>query len=61
VLATSATPTAPGWLSIPLPANSVTAGGRTDFGLSYSVAGIIERIASREDPSTPPQLVVTTG
>jgi Calcineurin-like phosphoesterase/Purple acid Phosphatase, N-terminal domain len=61
VLATSATPAAPGWLSIALPVSSVTAGGRTDFGLSYSVAGIIERIASREDPTTPPQLVVSTG
>ena len=61
MLATSTTPTAPGWLSIPLPTTSITAGGRTSVGLNYSVASIIERIASREDAGNPPQLVVTTA
>ncbi|MGH8860699.1 MAG: DUF7594 domain-containing protein, partial [Jatrophihabitantaceae bacterium] len=61
VLATSATPSSPGWLSIPLPATSVVAGGRTDVGLSYSVSGMIARLASRDDPADPPQLVITTA
>ena len=61
VLATSTTPTSPGWLSIPLPTTSITAGGRTSVGLNYSVAPVIERIASREDAGNPPQLVVTTA
>ena len=61
VLATSTTPTSSGWLSIPLPSTSITAGGNTDVGLSYSVAQMIERIASREDAGNPPQLVVTTA
>jgi hypothetical protein len=61
VLATSTTPTAPGWLSIPLPTTSITAGSRTSFGLNYSVASLIERIASREDAGNPPQLVVTVA
>ncbi|MDQ1508958.1 MAG: acid phosphatase type 7, partial [Actinomycetota bacterium] len=53
--------TASGWLSTPLPSTSITAGGNTDVGLSYSVAQMIERIASREDAANPPQLVVTTA
>ncbi len=61
VLATSTTPTSPGWVSIPLPTTSITGGGNTNLGLSYSVAQIIERIASREDASYPPQLVVTSA
>jgi hypothetical protein len=61
VLATSGTPTAPGWLSIPVPPPSVAAGGPSDFGLAYSTAGMIDRLASREDPADPPQLVVTTA
>ncbi|MDQ1481649.1 MAG: acid phosphatase type 7, partial [Actinomycetota bacterium] len=61
VLATSTTPTSPGWLSIPLPTTSITAGSRTSFGLNYSVASVIERIASREDAGNPPQLVVTVA
>jgi hypothetical protein len=61
LLATSTTPTAAGWLSIPLPTTSITAGSRTSFGLSYSVAQMIERIAGREDAGNPPQLVVTTA
>ena len=61
VLATSMTPTSSGWLSIPLPPTSITAGGRTNVGLTYSVAQMIERIASREDAGNPPQLVVTTA
>jgi len=61
VLATSATPASPGWLSIPLPATSITAGGNTNIGIGYSVAQMIERVASREDAGNPPQLVVTTA
>ena len=61
VLATSTTPVSPGWLSIPLPPTSITAGGHTSLGLNYSVASIIERIASREDAGNPPQLVITTA
>lgn len=61
VLATSATPTAAGWLSIPLPPASIVAGGHTDLALGYSVSGIIERLSSREDPSNPPLLLVTTA
>lgn len=61
VLATSATPTAPGWLSIPLPPTSVEVGGNTDFGLSYSAAQMIERLSSREDATHAPQLVITTA
>jgi hypothetical protein len=61
VIGTSATPASPGWLSIPLPASSITPGGRTNFGLGYSVAAIVERLSSREDPSNPPQLVVTSA
>jgi hypothetical protein len=60
VLATSTTPTGPGWLSIALPTSAVIAGGNTSVGLSYSVSGVIERLASREDPTNPPQLVITT-
>ena len=60
VLGRSATPAAPGWLSISLPTSSVTAGGDSAFALDYSVAGMIERVASRESPIDPPQLVVTT-
>jgi hypothetical protein len=61
VLATSATGTAPGWISISLPPSSVTPAGNTDLGLGYSVSQTIERVASREDPANPPQLVVTTS
>jgi hypothetical protein len=60
VLATSTTPTGPGWLSIALSASAVIAGGNTSVGLSYSVSGVIDRLASREDPTNPPQLVITT-
>jgi hypothetical protein len=48
-------------MSISLPASAVNAGGNTNLGLSYSVAQTIERIATREDPSNAPQLLVTTG
>jgi Calcineurin-like phosphoesterase/Purple acid Phosphatase, N-terminal domain len=61
IVATSTTPTSPGWVSIRLPSTSITAGGNTDVGLSFSVAQNIERIASREDPGNAPQLVVTTA
>jgi hypothetical protein len=61
VLATSAPPTTAGWLSIPLPTASITAGADTDFGLTYSTAQMIERLGSREDPTNPPQLLVTTA
>lgn len=61
VLATSTTPTAPGWLSIALPVAAVSAGGSTNLGLSYSVAQMIERVASREDPTNAPTLVITTA
>jgi hypothetical protein len=61
VLATSATPTSAGWLSIPLPTTSISAGANTDFGLSYAVAQMIERLSSREDASNPPQLGITTA
>jgi hypothetical protein len=61
VLATSAAPSAPGWLTIPLPVSSIVAGGQSNFGLGYSTAGVIERLASREDPANPPQLIVTTA
>jgi hypothetical protein len=60
VLSTSTTPSAPGWLTIPLPVSSVVAGGATNLGIGYSISGVIERLASREDPSNPPQLIVTT-
>jgi hypothetical protein len=60
ILATSGTQTSPGWISIPLPAGAVNAGGDTNLGLSYSVASTIERIASREDPSNSPQLVLSS-
>jgi hypothetical protein len=60
VLATSTTPTGPGWLSIALPPSAVVAGGNTSVGLSYSVSSVIDRLASREDPTNPPQLVITT-
>lgn len=59
VLGTSGTPTSAGWLSIPLPVTTITTGGSTDLGLDYSVAQMIERLSSREDPANPPQLVVT--
>jgi hypothetical protein len=61
ILATSNTQTTPGWISIPLPTTAVTAGGNTDLGLGYSVAQMIERLASREDTTNPPQLLVTTS
>jgi hypothetical protein len=61
VLATSATQTSPGWVSVALPASAVTAGGNTDIGLDYSAAQMIERIASREDAAHAPQLIVTTS
>jgi phosphatidylinositol-3-phosphatase len=62
VLATSATPTANGWTTIPLPPSAITRGGLSSFGLSYTTAGIIVSVASRQS-ATPPQLVVdyTTG
>jgi hypothetical protein len=61
VLATSGTPAAAGWLSIPLPTTSISAGGNSDFGLSYNLAQMIERLSSREDASNPPQLAITTA
>jgi hypothetical protein len=57
VLATSATPTANGWTTIPLPAPAITRGGLSSFGLSYTTAGIVVSVASRES-ATPPQLLV---
>jgi hypothetical protein len=61
VLATSGTPASAGWLSIPLPTTSITAGANTDLGLAYSVAQMVGRLSSREDASNPPQLLVTTA
>jgi hypothetical protein len=59
-LATSSTPTSGAWISISLPVSSVNAGAITDLGLSYSVGGIIGRIAGRNS-ANPPQLVITSG
>jgi hypothetical protein len=60
VLAVSGPPVARRWLSIPLPASAVRAGGATDLGLDYSVSSAIARFSSREDPSNPPELLVTS-
>jgi len=59
VLATSTSPVAGTSLTIPLPTSAITPGANNDFGLGYSVASFISRIASREDATNPPQLVVT--
>jgi hypothetical protein len=59
VLATSATPTSGKWVSITLPVSAINPGGVTNLGLSYSVTGMIERIAGRAS-ANPPQLIVTT-
>jgi Calcineurin-like phosphoesterase/Purple acid Phosphatase, N-terminal domain len=59
VLATSATPTSGNWVSITLPVSAINPGGVTNLGLSYSVSGMIERIAGRTS-ANPPQLIVTT-
>jgi hypothetical protein len=61
VLATASTQAAPGWISVSLPTGSVDPAGSTDLGLSYSVAQMIERIASREDSAHAPQLTVTVS
>jgi acid phosphatase len=62
VLATSATPSANGWTTIALPASAISRGGLSSFGLSYTTAGIIVSIASRESANAPQLLVdYTTG
>src|SRR5713101_3011831 len=58
IVATSGTPSTGVVLDTPLPTTSITPGGETDFGMSYSVGGLIVRVGSRES-TTPPQLVVT--
>lgn len=61
VLATGATQSSAGWISIALPPSAITPGAVTDFGLDYAVPQMVERLASREDPAHPPQLVVTSS
>jgi hypothetical protein len=58
-LATSAKPATNTWLPIVLPTSSVTVAGSTSFGLAYSSSGYTENLASREDATNKPQLVVT--
>ena len=59
VLATGATQSKAEWVTIALPTRALVAGGQTSLGLSYSVGGVIERIASREDAAHAPELVIT--
>jgi acid phosphatase len=58
VLATSDVPSAGHDLAISLPVSSVTPGGMTSYGLSYTPGGILAQIATRES-GNPPQLLVT--
>jgi len=59
VLATSATPASGTWVTITLPISAINSGGNTDFGLGFSTAGIIERLAGRNGLNAP-QLIVNT-
>jgi len=60
VIATSGTPVATAWTAVNLPVGSIAPGSsEADFGLSFSVSGWIQRVASDEDSSHDPQLVVS--
>jgi hypothetical protein len=59
VLATSATPTIDQWISISLPANSIDLSGDTTFGIRYTASNSGASFSSREDPTTPPKLVIS--
>ena len=59
VLGTSGTPTSGSWFTVTLPASAINTNGNTDFGLGYSVSGLIERIAGRTSANAP-QLIITT-
>jgi chitodextrinase len=61
VLATSLTPAASTWSDITLPTTSLTLGGNTNFGVSYSTSGTTHQIASRESGATAAQLVIDYG
>jgi len=58
VVASSQTPTAGTWLSVPLPVASISS-TRVSWGLAFSVRSKIIAMASREDPAHSPTLVVT--
>src|SRR5205807_7255790 len=60
VLASSGAVVAGRTLDISLGATSVNTGAETDLALTYSSGGIQAKVASREDPAHPPQLVVVS-
>ncbi|HUD11646.1 MAG TPA: cellulase family glycosylhydrolase [Candidatus Saccharimonadia bacterium] len=58
VLATSATPKAGAWVSIPLPFDALAEDDDTTLGVSYSAVNAGVTFNSRENTSTPPQLII---
>jgi hypothetical protein len=59
VLATSSTPTSGSWITISLPTSAINLSGNTSLGLRYTVSGSYAQLASSEDVTQAPQLVLT--